>query len=273
MSTGISLCIGLNSVNPEHYSGWSGPLLACEADAYDMHAIANSKGFSSSTLLTQSATRKAVIASINDAAARLQSGDIFMISYSGHGGQLPDLNNDEEADATDETWCLFDGELVDDELYVMWAGFRPGVRILMFSDSCHSGTISRDLYYARNPSSIAPDGYRAMPREVAMSVYQNHRDMYDTILTSISKEEARGKVQASVVLISGCQDHQLSADGSFNGRFTGMLKSVWNGGKFKGDYRQFHAAITKNMPPDQTPHISQVGVMDAAFIKQSPFQI
>jgi hypothetical protein len=28
-------------------------------------------------------------------AAELLPGDIFLLTYSGHGGQLPDLNNDE----------------------------------------------------------------------------------------------------------------------------------------------------------------------------------
>lgn len=45
-----------------------------------------------------------------------------MLSYSGHGGQLPDLNGD-ESDGRDETWCFFDGELVDDELYNSFSQF------------------------------------------------------------------------------------------------------------------------------------------------------
>lgn len=40
MPQGISVCIGLNSVDPNHYQGWRGSLVACEADADDMAAIA-----------------------------------------------------------------------------------------------------------------------------------------------------------------------------------------------------------------------------------------
>jgi len=36
MAKGIALHIGLNSVDPHKYEGWSGPLSACEADANDM---------------------------------------------------------------------------------------------------------------------------------------------------------------------------------------------------------------------------------------------
>ena len=36
----VSIHIGLNSVDPKHYAGWSGDLMACEFDANDMAAIA-----------------------------------------------------------------------------------------------------------------------------------------------------------------------------------------------------------------------------------------
>ena len=40
MPQGLALTIGLNSVDPAHYGGWSGELTACEADAEDMAEIA-----------------------------------------------------------------------------------------------------------------------------------------------------------------------------------------------------------------------------------------
>lgn len=53
MSTGISLHIGLNAVDPQHYQGWSGVLAACELDANDMTMIAKKAGFQPTTLLTK----------------------------------------------------------------------------------------------------------------------------------------------------------------------------------------------------------------------------
>ena len=35
MAKGISLNIGLNSVDPNHYGGWDGQLAGCENDAND----------------------------------------------------------------------------------------------------------------------------------------------------------------------------------------------------------------------------------------------
>lgn len=132
MATGTSIHIGLNRVDPNHYAGWSGPLLACEADAEDMQAIATQMNYESThTLLTENATRDAVISAIKGAAEKLQTGDILFLSYSGHGGQVPDMD-DEEPDLQDETWCLYDGQLIDDELRELWARFESGVRIRAF---------------------------------------------------------------------------------------------------------------------------------------------
>jgi hypothetical protein len=54
-----SLHIGLNSVSPTHYQGWSGDLFACEFDEKDMSDIAALRGMSSVVLLTKDATRDA----------------------------------------------------------------------------------------------------------------------------------------------------------------------------------------------------------------------
>lgn len=278
MAKGLALTMGLNLVDPKHYGGWSGELNACEADAEDMASIAKSKRFEVKTLLTRAATRTQVTRSILNAAKKLKSGDIFMLSYSGHGGQLPDLNND-EPDAQDETWCLYDGELVDDELYALFGRFARGVRILVFSDSCHSGTIVKIAYYqgtaAVRSSGIGSQAvrYRFMPPDVALRTYRNNRKFYDKLLKNIKLRDAKAAVKASVLLISGCQDNQLSSDGDFNGLFTAQLLRVWKNGTFKGNYKGFHKAILRRMPPDQTPNYFWAGQQDVTFETQRPFTI
>ncbi|KKO19335.1 MAG: peptidase C14 [Candidatus Brocadia sp.] len=278
MPKGIALTTGLNAVSPAHYGGWSGELNACEADAKDMAEIARSKDYEVKTLLTKEATRKNVIDGIIKAAGTLTSGDIFMLSYSGHGGQLPDMNSDED-DAQDETWCLYDGEMVDDELYTLLGKFAKGVRVLVFSDSCHSGTVTKQAYYqsamrAVGAKGIAPEvRYRFMPMEVAVRTYRDNKKFYDPILKDAKLKESRDAVNASVILISGCQDNQLSADGAFNGLFTANLLQVWNEGKFRKGYRAFRRAIVNRMPPDQTPNYFRVGETSRAFERQRPFTI
>ncbi|MEM9220638.1 MAG: caspase family protein [Cyanobacteria bacterium P01_F01_bin.150] len=236
MTQGMSLHIGLNSVDPNHYGNWSGPLNACEADAEDMQAIANDKGFQSTILKTTQATRKAVTDAIQNAAKKLVSGDIFMVSYSGHGGQVPDSNGDEK-DRLDETWCLYDGQLIDDELKALYAEFTSGVRILVFSDSCHSGTVTRADRKSFIPPSEIPT--RNMPNAAALRTYRMNRAFYNEIGKNVKKLESADAIKATILLISGCQDNQLSYDGTFNGRFTGTLLSIWNNGSFKGNYEHF----------------------------------
>jgi hypothetical protein len=285
MAKGMALTIGVNSVDPRHYAGWSGPLNACEADARDMADIARSRKFRVQSLLTRRATRKAVLGGITKAARALKTGDIFLLTYSGHGGQVPDRNSD-EPDTQDETWCLYDGELIDDEIYKALGQFGRGVRVLVFSDSCHSGTVIKVAFYAARatesgaalPAGSTPRGeggrvrYRNMPREVALRTYRAHKAMYDKLQDAVKGNPEEG-VRASAILISGCQDNQLSLDGDFNGLFTANLLRVWKEGQFKGSYRALHATINRNMPPDQTPKFFTVGAPSRAFERQRPFTI
>jgi len=268
MATGISLHIGINRVDPDHYEGWDGELVACEADARDMAALAKKQGFTSSTLLlTKAATADAVSSAILGAARALKSGDLFFLSYSGHGGQVNDTNMDEK-DRMDETWVCYDRQLVDDELYELWGKFRSGVRIVVLSDSCHSGTVLRDI-----PAFVSGGPrIRAMPTTVVRKVQKAHAKLYRTIQDEHRAAE-NTKVNASVLLISGCMDNQTSLDGQRNGLFTGTLKKVWNGGKFKGGYRKLRDAIVSRMPPQQTPNYFVVGAANPAFEAERPWII
>lgn len=286
-ATALSLHIGLNAVSADAYEGWDGPLAACEFDASDMAAIAESKGMTSTVLLTKKATRANVLAAIRDAAKSLGSGGLFFMSYSGHGGQVPDIDHDEK-DRKDETWCLFDGQLIDDELYFELSQFGAGVRVLVLSDSCHSGTVTRDRPPPLPPGTRA----RLMPAGVAIRVYEAHKAFYDKLQRDVAKaaggqvtdpdaalsqvgaagqaSTVTGRFKPSVILISGCQDNQVSLDGDHNGAFTEQLLKVWNHGNFQGSYGSFHARIRAGMPASQSPNLFVLGPA-AAFLKQAPF--
>jgi uncharacterized caspase-like protein len=279
MSKGISLHVGVNEVDPGHYAGWDGALEACEADATSIEGIARAAGYETHFLLTRAATRQRVQDAIRDAAARLVSGDIFLVSYAGHGGQVPDASGD-EPDSSDETWCLYDGELIDDELLQLWKAFAKGVRVLVLSDSCHSGTVTRAARGELDVDAAAKElhafgiekpVFRFMPPAVARRTYVANKAFYDDLAKSVPTEE--GAPAATVRLISGCQDDQSSADGPFNGLFTGTLLKVWNGGAFEGDYQRFHAEIVKRMPRCQTPNHMVIGPAARAFDRQKPFTI
>jgi metacaspase-1 len=291
----LSLHIGLNTVSASAYGGWDGPLAACEFDANDLAALARKQGMKANLLLTKKGTRANALAGIRGAAKSLRAGDLFFLTFSGHGGQVPDVTGD-EADKQDETWCLYDGQLIDDELYFELSRFAAGVRILVLSDSCHSGTVTR----ARRPNADAATPVtgrsKMMPVEVGRRVYAAHQSFYDKLQNDVAKSAGKASVadpdavlsnlsvssgrvsaivrkfKAAVILISGCQDNQTSLDGDHNGAFTGQLLQVWNLGAFQGNYANFHAAIRAGMSPGQTPNLYMLGDV-ARFVAQRPFTV
>jgi metacaspase-1 len=268
----VSIHIGLNHVDPAHYEGWDGALVACEFDAQDMHDLADAAGLDAQTILASDATADGVSAAISEASEKLDSGDLLFITYSGHGGQMPDPDN-EESDSRDETWVLYDRQLLDDELFALWSKFKPGVRIFVLSDSCHSGSVTRagqDRY-----AEIRKDEDRAtkeLPADVQAKTFRAHRDEY----AAIKRQHPEGddvEVGATVQLISGCKDDQLSLDGVSNGLFTENLLAVWDKGSFEGDYAVFHEAILERMPDEQSPQRTVVGAASAEFEKQRPLTV
>jgi hypothetical protein len=285
----LSLHLGLNAVGASAYGGWTGPLAACEFDANDMAAIAKSRGIEPTVLLTKKATRSAVLAGIRSAAKTLGAGDLYFLSYSGHGGQVPDVTG-EEADKKDETWCLYDGQLIDDELYAELAAFKRGVRVLVLSDSCHSGTVTREVSVPGAQPDRRP---KWMPEAVAMRTYREHQAFYDKLQRDVAKaagsavdpDAALANVTVSprlnaivkrfnpaVILISGCQDNQTSMDGDHNGAFTEQLLKVWNNGAFSGNHARFHKQILAGMAADQSPNLFVLGAA-GTFLAQTPFTI
>lgn len=290
----LSLHIGVNTVNPAYYAGWDGPLNACEFDANDMAALATAQGMKPTLLLTKNATRSKVLAALRAAAKALKKGDLFFLSFSGHGGQMPDVDGEEE-DGRDETLCLYDGQLLDDELYLEFTGFAAGVRILMLSDSCHSGTVTKNGPIGQlGPFTTIGPKPRWMPFSIGERVYREHKAFYDKLQRdttaaaggrSIDPDEALASVnvsgrvsgvakqmKASAILVSGCQDNQSSFDGEHNGAFTEALLAVWNQGKFKGNYTQMHARTRARLPAVQTPNLFTLGPVKS-FLTQKPFAL
>jgi len=80
-------------------------------------------------------------------------GDVVLFHFSGHGQQVPDDNGEpDEADGYDETIVPFDNlgiknyskHIRDDEIGVMLAAVKQKTdNVVVFLDSCHSGTATR----------------------------------------------------------------------------------------------------------------------------------
>lgn len=285
---GISLHVGLNTVDPNHYDGWDGQLTACEADALAMEALARNEGFETRMLTTKDATRANVVGEITRAASELKGGDMFLFTISGHGGRIPDFNQDEDHDGDekmDETLCLYDFQLADDELYMLWSEFRAGVRVLAVPDTCHSGSMikfgpSAPATLFGRPMTL-PAGVRAMPLWVEERVwraneaaYREASRAYSALKESVLTNPLSSPVKASVLNLGACKDDQFAMDGPANGAFTGALLRVWGAGHFRGDYRDFRAAIdTEIGSPSQTPQLFERLVVEPNFVHDRPFTL
>lgn len=241
-----AILVGLESVDPNAYGGWDGACPGCELDVDNMANVLCPLGYANSTeiLKTTEATCSNIFQKLDEAASALGTGDTLVFFFSGHGGQQPDLDGD-EMDGKDETLVAYDGEIVDDQLNLIWLKFRYGVRIIMISDSCNSGT-----------------NYR-MRRNIP----------YSTPLKLLSPRIAQG-MQAQMIHMGGCEDSRSSWGSSQGGVFTLALCKVWNQGAFKGNYKDFLDAISQEVQsaqPGQRPQYSEYGPVTDSFRQQIPF--
>jgi hypothetical protein len=233
-------------------------------------------------LIDADATIGAVKDKLDSYASELSDGDFLFLTYSGHGGQVPDQNGD-EIDGYDETWCLYDTELVDDSLYGALCTFKAGVRIFIMSDSCHSETVARrlpglDRIGAREAlrafvdDEPGPKSKRA-PLEYTTAEYEKNADAYADQQTWWVPRQMPTDSPAKVVLISGCKDEQTSMDGNGNGAFTEAFLKVWkqHGFDYQKTYKDLQlevlAAIVNS---DQEPQIFSYGVGVESMRAQRP---
>lgn len=289
MARGLSLHVGLNSVDPTVYKDdygrpWSGDLDSPEFDASDMYALATSSGFDAATLLTHKATAERILAAIEGAAQQLGPGDVYFLTYSGHGGQVQDENG-EEPDGRDETWAVFDRQLLDDEIFAALTRFEPGVRVFVLSDSCHSGSVLKAMpdfgHLAGRLLLRSADGRRPRAKRLPLTVQardnQVHGGLYREIQSRIpDSKTTKDKIRATALLISGCKDSEASYDGPRNGAFTTAVLETWSSGQFVGNYADFYqqvAGLLAARPPLQTPQWFPIGVADSAFYGQHPLTI
>ncbi|CAG8457773.1 5450_t:CDS:10 [Cetraspora pellucida] len=163
---------------------------------------------------------------------------------SGHGGQVEDLDGDED-DGYDETILPLDhdkstgGQIIDDDMHaLMVRPLQPGVRLTAIFDSCHSGT-ALDLPYIYSTQgvvkeyNILSDGGSTI-MNAGMSYLRGDLNGIKTSIVSFGKKAMSGnkvaeqnKVNksspADVIMFSGCKDSQTSADATEAGQNTGAM--------------------------------------------------
>lgn len=276
MAKGFSLHIGLNYIDPTHYDGNDGSLPSCINDAHQMLKIATKLGYQTQILRNEGATRDAVKEQILQVANQITSDDIFLLTYSGHGCQIPNIGPaGEEKDDADDTWALYDGQLVDDELWHLWSYFPDNARILVFLDSCHSESAVKVINLSEEVEEInlLP---KSLSSTVAVKTFEKNEEFYLEIMSELPNPPK--DVNARILLIAGCQENQTSRAGSGPWSLSALTKqvvNVWDRGKFEGSYEDFYSAIVARMPDlvDQYPTCTLFGKRDQNFLLEKPFSI
>lgn len=125
--------------------------LTCTQDGENMKKFAAACGITDvEVLYDNQMTKDNVMQKIKEVGARCEEDDYFIFYYSGHGSQVPDEDGDEGEDGKDEALCTVGpgGKLAaryfltDDEFSeIVTESLDEGVRIVLLSDCCHSGTI------------------------------------------------------------------------------------------------------------------------------------
>jgi hypothetical protein len=242
--TKTALCIGIND-----YPGTDSDLAGCVNDARDWADALTERFFETDLLLDAEATGDAIRERIRGKLAGASSGDVVVITYSGHGTWVPDDDGD-EPDHRDEALCPHDiftaGPLLDDELYDIFSERERGVRAVLISDSCHSGTVARfaptlgaeagTVRFLPPATFLAPDTARRAARMARVTA---------------------GRPRYANLLMSGCQDFEYSYDAHFgdrpNGAFTYVALSVLRELKQDATYQDWMAKIAERLPSQDYP--------------------
>lgn len=215
-----ALLIGIN------YTGTVNELNGCINDVNNISAfLKSSQNYNLFITMTDNTrikpTKANILSAFNILSRTVKPGDEVWVHYSGHGSLMRDTSRDEES-GFDSCICPIDfqrsGFITDDIIRTNLALRIPkGATLYIVLDACHSGT-GCDLRYKYDDSSYFIDKNKPMPDTYVPS---------DWALVQTSYEFKRyNKTQGDVYCISGCQDHQTSADAYIGGAYAGALTSI-----------------------------------------------
>ena len=249
-----ALCIGIND-----YPGTGSDLSGCVNDANDWAAAFAKRGFSVATLFDRKATGAGIRTAIRRLLDASKRRDSMIIQFSGHGSFVPDEDGD-EPDGTDECICPYDiadrGPITDDELFDLYSSKSPGSRLVMISDSCHSGTVARFAPITTPPTLPGPTAPRRIVRFLPPAVFLTKREAGKLGLSrALHRSSPPGRYAA--LLMSGCQDTEYSYDAWFQGRpngaFTFVALRALKALPARSTYRDWYNEIRKALPSQQYP--------------------
>ena len=215
-----ALLIGIN------YTGTVNELYGCINDVNNIYAfLQSSLNYTLFITMTDNTkikpTKANILSAFNLLIQTVKPGDEVWVHYSGHGYLLRDNNRDEES-GFDSCICPIDfqrsGFITDDIIRTNLALRIPkGATLYIVLDACHSGT-GCDLRYKYDDSSYLINKNKPIPDKYIPSEWALVQTSYEF--------KNYIKTQGNVYCISGCQDHQTSADAYIGGAYAGALTSI-----------------------------------------------
>tara|TARA_R110000868_G_scaffold29420_8_gene109466 strand:+ start:7847 stop:8659 length:813 start_codon:yes stop_codon:yes gene_type:complete len=245
-----------------------GKLRHAENDALSYHKICQNLGWESNIFISKDATVNNFLESLRTLSESCMPNDLIVVSFSGHGTRVKDINFDEE-DEYDEILVFYDKLLIDDSVKIQFSRFREGVNIFYITDCCHSGTITKlfDLDMLKDPEYFE----RGFDSEIAQKIFDSNSE-YRIIKQKINEESVI--LRSSIIHYAACQDDETASDGSVimkHGLLTHRLLKTWNDGLFNGNYRDFFDSIKNQMGGNQNPKLNFEGIINNRFILSRPF--
>jgi len=243
-----AVCIGIND-----YPGYQNDLKGCLNDARNWTSLLKSRYYFTDVkqLLDKDATKANIKKALTDLIKNAKTGDVLVVTYSGHGTSVKDTNGDEE-DGRDEAICCYDGNMIDDEIRGIIAQLPQGAKLTFISDSCHSGTVTRSFMSAMIEDNKSRPRY--MPPE-------DDLDGAMLALLPLKKAIFYPEEDMREVLISGCLPTEYSYDARIGGQSTGafsyyaidILKSAP-----KITYEDFYKKLRERLPSSAFPQTPQL---------------
>lgn len=213
-----ALCIGVDKY-PER------PLAGCVNDARTWGTALAQLGVRVDYLLDGDATCEGMKAAIRALVRSGAPGDVLILQYAGHGGQLPNRVDSEE-DGFNEALIPVDYDtgalLVDDELAEILSELPAGVTMTLFMDCCHSGTNSRFAPVVR-ARAAAGDKPRYMP--LGDDIVEAYFDRRGARALKRSADVSL----PGIVHFAACQDYEYAWESNGQGDFTGAAVRVLAG--------------------------------------------
>jgi hypothetical protein len=276
MAKKTALCIGINN-----YPGTHMDLQGCVNDAQDWATVLAGRGYKTTLLLDDKATKAAMVDAMTKLIAGGGKGDSLVITFSGHGTYQPDEDGD-EVDGLDEALCPYDlqtlgAALTDDEIRAIFSTRKGGARLLLIADSCHSGTVTR----AAKADKDADTRPRFMPMGNWLPASKLPKNFAgkaaQTMVGPIGTSPFTSALvkQVGDLLLAGCKEgpnnysYDAKIAGRYNGAFTYYALKTLKALKPEATYNDWYKAILKCLPSASYPQLPQLFGTGAAKTRKA----